>query len=82
MKSHHPSIDQLVSAKHSYHSASSDMGRAEARLSASQENIIGNIDTCLLHMLVNVRNGEGNGMEPVIVRVSKYVQALRRSMGP
>ena len=82
MKSTHPSIDQLVSAKHSYHSVSSEMSRAEARLSASQENIIGNIDTCLLHMLVNVRNGEGNGMEPVLVRVSKYVQALRRSMGP
>ena len=82
MKSTHPSINQLVNAKHSYHSASSDMSRAEARLSASQEDIIGNIDTCLLHILVKVRNGAEGEIEAVLVRVSKYVQALRRSMGP
>ena len=78
----YPPIDLLVDAKNSYHTVQSDMGRAEARLIVCQSDIIADIDIWLIHMLIKVRNGEGGEIEPELVMVSKYVRALRRSMGP
>ena len=78
----HPSINRLIDSKNNHRSALSDIDRVESRLIVCQSDIIANIDTCLLSILVKVRNGEGNEIGTLLASLAKYVQALRRSMGP